>query len=1201
MSSRHVPIKRLPSGVLISAPDLTQRFPPDEASELPMGKPNNILRTPRARGIESVDDVHTGISHISNPLAMFVTYGGCPDYVSPPSSNPGVPFVPPKEEKAMLYLPVLKVSSITMIEGTLAYTTLIQSFRNPSQMTISEARHMFPLYDGAVVTGFECTIGDERRLRGVVKSKEQARKEYKKAVQEQAKAAAILEEHTPEMFETSLGNIPPMTTVEIKIVYIQELRVVMMDGEATEGVAFIVPTSIAPRHDKSQSASEITRDGLDIKIRILNDGKVNPDGCQEESGHEVYYDGSRVMEPPQKFDGNGEQSPQEYYCWDHHSDQSTMTKDFVFVIQMRKGHEVQSQAILCPPDDAGLAAMMVSIRPSDLFRNAIIPQSFSGEILFLLDQSGSMRWGDRSSPGGPGKTRKIDILREAMLLVISGLPKTCSFNIISWGSETWAMWEHSRKQSPDNINEAKEYISQIEANLGGTDLLRALKSAVQRRQVDSNSTQIVVLTDGELNPNEPMSFVWKTRQELQNKIRFFALGIGSKVPHSLIEGITDLGGGFGDIIDTTKNPRWHSRLNRLFKSSLEPDSWDCDINIGHEFEQHSLVDFRLNKDTSDTQKVPYFQAPHTITALHPFKFTSIFFLIKARDDGVMPSEITITTTTNGAKKKMYRLSVTQAAGQDGTMHRLAAKAALVDLEDLVKNESSSSPLVEENAQTIGTTYSITSKWTSFVAVPQDEPTTTTTEGTMMEHYKAMYEDVGFEELLATADLDRDGDTKDVRGLGAVDYALVRRQNSTFLYGSTAKFKSRRGPPGLLSDISNKFSTVDERPSSSETMVRNALCSDVIPPQGGGEASRSEVETVSNKERAVSPDADEQIPSLRSVADPRASPSPMDLLRQQSMFPDMQLSLDMSLDSLPDSSDLQSAPLATTLDYPELAETSTSERSGNESRSRDQAIMEKARELHAARITRQRDGGASSSDLSNANFRMNRRPRARRQKILPSHLPPPLESPQAHPQDVRDKEERAMASPREVIDPLNWKVAVEYQNGQSLFELPESARGLLHLHFCPDTVLAAIEKLNSLLPSQERSQGASEAVVIDTIMTILCYQTHLALEEDLWDLMMERARDAVTETIGQEILETIEEFLTASMMHKHYTVVVEGNGSEGGQSTGTATCPVCNVQWQSLRTFSCPFDHEPDMPHVFQKWAEFWEHQKEKGHMGCPRE
>lgn len=180
--------------------------------------------------------------------------------------------------------------------------------------------------------------------------------------------------------------------MEIKIVYIQELNVVIMEGEVSEGIALIIPTSIALRYSKPKSVgklpAELPYDKLDIAIQILNDGQINPDGCLEESEHLVDYYRAKKMESPQQL--NGEHPVNEYYFWEHHSESPVLKKDFVFVFPMQKGHEIQSRAVLSPPDESGLAAMMVSIRPNELFRNSVIPQSFTGEILFLLDQSGSM-------------------------------------------------------------------------------------------------------------------------------------------------------------------------------------------------------------------------------------------------------------------------------------------------------------------------------------------------------------------------------------------------------------------------------------------------------------------------------------------------------------------------------------------------------------------------------------------------------------------------------------------------------------------------------------------------------------------------------------------------------------------------------------------------------------------------------------------
>ncbi|PNP78032.1 hypothetical protein FNYG_08758 [Fusarium nygamai] len=762
MASRHVFTQRLKSGVIFSAPGNLLAMPEgDWGDDTLINRQKKPKRKVQGRGLD----------HFSHWIAK-VSLGDEPydnvDSFTPGKDTRGIgkeyrpysisPYPEAKVETAAakipevtLCLPMLSVSLTATVEGTIAHTELVQKFHNPSDIAIDAAKHVFPLYDGAVITSFECTIGDERRVRGVVKPKVQARKEYEEAVRDKVAAPALLEEHTPEIFETSLGNIPADTTVEIRITYVQELNVVMMESEATEGIALTIPMSNAPRYSKApiewEPASRVPEEKLDIWIKVMDNGKVNHEGCDEESGHLLQFEGSKPAEYSNLSERDA--APRNYYVWHHESEPPILRKDFVFVIQMNEGHQIKSRAIACQADDKGFGAMMVNIRPNDLFRNAIIPQSFTGEILFLLDQSGSMGWTNGSPDYGRRRTgaRKIDVMREAMLLALSGIPSTCAFNVISWGSATMGLWETSRPHTKENIREAKTYVSQVEADMGGTDLLRALESTVKRRVQDRESTQIIILTDGELEPEDPIQVIWKKRQLLGDSIRFFALGIGDEVSHRLVESIAECGGGYSDVVHTTQTPRWHDRLNRLLKSALEPNSWSCDIDLGSGFERNNLVDYNIGQDNpSGGDKTPYIQAPFPISSLHPFSFASISFLIDLRYGGQLPKAVTISTTTASAKKKTYELPIEQAPGNDSTTHCLVAKSVLLDLQDEIKRGTGETQIAKTNAEYIGTTYSITSKWTSFVAVSENQPAQTVEEQ-KMNHYKALFDEIDIDELL----------------------------------------------------------------------------------------------------------------------------------------------------------------------------------------------------------------------------------------------------------------------------------------------------------------------------------------------------------------------------------------------------------------------------------------------------------------------
>ena len=53
--------------------------------------------------------------------------------------------------------------------------------------------------------------------------------------------ASLLEQHTPDFFSTSIGNIPAGETVKVEIEYVLELK----HDVGVDGLRFTIPTSIA--------------------------------------------------------------------------------------------------------------------------------------------------------------------------------------------------------------------------------------------------------------------------------------------------------------------------------------------------------------------------------------------------------------------------------------------------------------------------------------------------------------------------------------------------------------------------------------------------------------------------------------------------------------------------------------------------------------------------------------------------------------------------------------------------------------------------------------------------------------------------------------------------------------------------------------------------------------------------------------------
>ncbi|KAG5796693.1 hypothetical protein H9Q69_004267 [Fusarium xylarioides] len=1314
MASRHVFNQRLKSGVIFSAPGNLLAMPEGGwGDDTPITRQKQSKRKVQSRGLD----------HFSHWVAK-VTLGDEPydnvDSFMPGKDTRGIgneyrpysvsPYPETEVEAATakirevtLCLPMLSVSLTATVDGTVAHTELLQKFHNPSDIIIDAAKHVFPLYDGAVITSFECTIGDERRVRGVVKPKVQARKEFEEAVRDKVAAPALLEEHTPEIFETSLGNIPANTMVEIKITYVQELKVVMMESEATEGIAVTIPMSIAPRYSKApiewEPASKLPEEKLDIWIKVLDNGKVNHEGCDEESGHLLQFEGSKPVEYSNLSEK--EAAPKTYYVWHHVSEPAVLRKDFVFVIQMNEGHQIKSRAIACPADDKGLAAMMVNIRPNDLFRNSIIPQSFTGEILFLLDQSASMGWTNDSTDYYKRRTRarKIVVMREAMLLALSGIPSTCVFNVISWGSATMGLWETSRPHTKENIREAKSYVSQVEADMGGTDLLRALESVVKRRVQDRGSTQIIILTDGELEPEDSIQFIWKNRQLFGDSIRFFALGIGDKVSHRLVESIAECGGGYSDVVHTTQTPRWHDRLNRLLKSALEPNSWSCEIDLGSGFERKSLVDYKLEQQTtSESDKTPYIQGPFPISSLHPFSFASISFLVDLRHGGQLPKAVTISTTTAGAKKKTYQLPMELAPGNDRTIHRLVAKSVLLDLQDSIKRGTAETQIAKANAESIGTMYSIISKWTSFVAISENQPTQTVEEQ-KMNHYKALLEEIDVDELLNNVSDDETSTSGSFSGTSNIGgYGDPQRPPGMNSMAGPPMFNYPRIPGNPLTtggvleprpweaqgdpeappakrktgaqcrrpiDYPQHPISASEEPEERQLVGPRPRVADEDPRRAIIAISERLRERVNRRKKSAQADVPDE-PMVPPSAN-RGFAIPAGIIRQGEPHASDDDGTGKGTEASEEAEVVERTPAtantsddSTRYSVPDLPSSMPKDTPIHEFwdpalslSPMPRATLDGDARLDGSATQTFRPHSATSqyrppgpAPLSQASSQLNEylssglTPQIQRGTVpggpkFPTYKAMPIPNTRAHPffgpigrsakqrrgaskcwESDYDSDDSSMSrgisesssSQSNVYGPLDWQFAMECQDGQGLFDLEEK-RPSLHLHFCPETATKIIPTISELLhnsttPEEERDDLSAR--LLDTLMMIECYKTHRAQEEDTWDLMMERAWDAVISVLGfsndEEALEKLAGQLRGAMMHAHYAAATGVKDSEKDDSSAvTVRCPACDVVWSTSRRFFCPFDHESDDVDEFTNWDDFWKHQVDQGHVVCPRE
>ncbi|KAK5904483.1 hypothetical protein CesoFtcFv8_006040 [Champsocephalus esox] len=365
-----------------------------------------------------------------------------------------------------------------------------------------EAVFVFPMPGDAAVCHFSATIG-QTQIVAEVKEKQKAREEYDDALSS-GQQAFLLEEsdQSPDIFSLSVGSLPPGESASIRLEYVTELAV-----QADEGLRFILPAVLNPRYHPQGSA------GGSVQVTSVPASLVP---------YSLSFS-ARVSSPRpvSKVESNCPLDPLEYL----NTEQSQATvklaaghkfdRDVELLIYYKDAHQPTAvveagQTSAKSGTLMGDPVVMLSLYPE--FPQAVMSSLAScGEFVFLLDRSGSMQ------------RDRIKSARDTLLLLLKSLPMGCFFNIYSFGSSHEHIFPKSVEYSQETMEEALKKVGEMEANLGGTEILRPLKDIYSHACIPNQPRQLFVFTDGAVgNTKEVINLVKKN----SGSHRCFSFGIG---------------------------------------------------------------------------------------------------------------------------------------------------------------------------------------------------------------------------------------------------------------------------------------------------------------------------------------------------------------------------------------------------------------------------------------------------------------------------------------------------------------------------------------------------------------------------------------------------------------------------------------------------------------------------------------------------
>lgn len=583
-------------------------------------------------------------------------------------------------------LPLIAMNVAATISGLLARTTVRQTFRNSLEIPL-EATYIFPLPDRAAVTSFRMRIGD-RVIEGQLKERGQARKAYRKAI-EDGHRAALAEEDRSGTFSIQVGNIPPKEDVAVELALVGPLPVAA--GEAT----FRFPLVVAPRY-----TSGIPLDGPSVGLGQASDTEEVPDA-------------SRVTPPvllpgfpnPVALSVEVEVDPIGLQITGDAGPQFSVSLHAVLVeegppwkLRLQPGERLNRDFILRIPvaADAVQTSLITSSKDGEnhgTFALTLVPPIIEGgtraprDVVIVLDRSGSMNgW-------------KMVAARRAAGRIVDSLLNEDSFSVIAFDNEVERPPHEKDKLSPAtdrNRWQTIEWLGKVESR-GGTEMAGAMAEAIRLlSSADEKREPILILvTDGQVAGEDTILRVVKEEVPESRTPRIHTIGIDRAVNAGFLQRLADAGGGTCDLVESEE--RLDAAMSHIHRS----------ISVA------ALTDLKIEalQGSIDQDSVAPGQLPD-LFAERPVVITG-----QCRASG-LPLRLRVLGTDPVGEP--WQTEITAIDGASDIIRSLWGRARVRDLEDryamgVKKPKALAKEIVEVSLAT-----KVLSRFTAYVAVDKSE-------------------------------------------------------------------------------------------------------------------------------------------------------------------------------------------------------------------------------------------------------------------------------------------------------------------------------------------------------------------------------------------------------------------------------------------------------------------------------------------------
>ncbi|MEW6736151.1 MAG: VIT and VWA domain-containing protein [Acidobacteriota bacterium] len=559
-------------------------------------------------------------------------------------------------DPALDHLPLKDTHVEIAVSGVIADVQVLQTYRNEGSRPIN-ASYVFPASTRAAVYAMRMRIGDQVIV-AKIKEREQAKQEFDDAKQS-GKSASLLEQNRPNLFSMSLANIMPGDQIEIELRYTELLI-------PTDGIYEVVfPTVVGPRYSSQNESSapqedrwvkspylhkdNIPTSTLHISTKISAGVPIQDLSC---ASHQIFPQWQNpsiaqlVLDEKDAFQGD---------------------RDFILRYRLA-GEKIASGLILYRGIDENFFLYMA--QPPERVTNRDIPVR---EYIFVVDVSGSMN-------GFPLNTSKR-LLRD----LIGQLRTSDLFNVVLFAGDSTTLSTKSLPADQENISNAIRLIDQQRGG-GGTELLEAIKQAMNIPLEANVSRSIVLVTDGYISGEKGVFDYIRAHLDQCN---VFSFGIGTAVNRYLIEGVAKAGMGEPFIVtEEAEAPAIAAKFREYIQSPV-------------------LTDIKIRSLGFDIYDV---QPTHL-----PDLFAQRPVILFGKWRGSVGGTIELQGKT-GYGDYLTRLNVASVQPDDTNraLRYLWARSRIAELSDYGSSDLDVDRI--SNITRLGLNYSLLTQYTSFIAV-----------------------------------------------------------------------------------------------------------------------------------------------------------------------------------------------------------------------------------------------------------------------------------------------------------------------------------------------------------------------------------------------------------------------------------------------------------------------------------------------------